>query len=144
MTTTGFQNDSIAPAPPADDITVQMLNGLFGPGWPNYFNLQKPTGFEGVFFELLHTMNFVALSAVAVISVYSVLVGVANTAYEGRTFGQRMHTVWAPVRWAFSIFLLFPLPGVQISVLQAFLLASTYWGIGLADQLWSAAVDVMA
>ena len=82
--------------------------------------------------------------AVAVISVYSVLIGVANTAYEGRTLGQRMHTVWAPVRWAFCIFLLFPLPAVKISVLQAFLLASTYWGIGLADQLWAPAVDVMA
>jgi conjugal transfer/type IV secretion protein DotA/TraY len=144
MTVNGFQGDSIAPAPPSDDITVRMLDGLFGPGWPNYFNLQQPTGFEGVFFDLLHAMNFVALSAVALISVYSVLVGVANTAYEGRTFGQRFHTVWAPVRWAFSIFLLFPLPAVKISVLQAFLLAATYWGIGLADKLWATAVDVMA
>jgi conjugal transfer/type IV secretion protein DotA/TraY len=144
MAVSGFQDDLIAPAPPSEDITVRMMDGLFGPGWPNYFNLQQPTGFEGVFFELLHLMNFVALSAVAVISVYSVLVGVANTAYEGRTFGQRFHTVWAPVRWAFSIFLLFPLPAVKISVLQAFLLASTYWGIGLADKLWSTAVDLMA
>lgn len=144
MAVSGFQDDSIAPAPPSDDITVRMMDGLFGPGWPNYFNLQQPTGFEGVFFELLHVMNFVALSAVALISVYSVGIGVANTAYEGRTFGQRFHTVWAPVRWAFSIFLLFPLPAVKISVLQAFLLAATYWGIGLADKLWSTAVDVMA
>ncbi len=81
-----------------------MLDGLFGPGWPNYFNLQQPSGFEGVLFELLNMMNFVALSAVALISVYSVLIGVANTAYEGRTLGQRFHTVWAPVRWAWSIF----------------------------------------
>jgi conjugal transfer/type IV secretion protein DotA/TraY len=139
-----FSDDSIAPAPSQDDITVKMLDGLFGPGWPNYFNLHQPSGFNGVLFELLHAMNFVALSAVALISVYSVLVGVANTAYEGRTFGQRWHTVWAPVRWAFSIFLLFPLPAVKISVLQAFLLAATYWGIGLADELWSTAVDHMA
>lgn len=144
MAATAFQGESIAPAPPAEDITVRMLDGLFGPGWPNYFNLQQPTGFEGAFFELLHAMNFVALSAVAVISVYSVLIGVANTAYEGRTLGQRFHTVWAPLRWAYSIFLLFPLPAVKISVLQAFLLMTTYWGIGLADKLWSTAVDLMA
>jgi conjugal transfer/type IV secretion protein DotA/TraY len=144
MAVSGFQDESIAPAPSQDDITVRMLDGLFGPGWPNYFNLQQPSAFDGVLFELLHVMNFVALSAVALISVYSVLIGVANTAYEGRTFGQRFHTVWAPVRWAFSIFLLFPLPAVKISVLQAFLLAATYWGIGLADKLWSTAVDLMA
>ena len=144
MTDSAFQGGSIASAPPAEDITVRMLDGLFGPGWPNYFNLQQPTGFEGVFFDLLSAMNMVALAAVAVISVYSILIGVANTAYEGRTFGQRFHTVWAPLRWAYSIFLLFPLPAVKISILQAFLLATTYWGIGLADKLWSTAVDLMA
>jgi conjugal transfer/type IV secretion protein DotA/TraY len=144
MASPSIDDGSIAPAPPPEDITVKMLDGLFGAGWPNYFNLHAPTGFTGVFFDLLSAMNMVALSAVAVISVYSVLVGVTNAAYEGRAFGQRFNTVWAPLRWSFSIFLLFPLPAVKISVLQAFILASTYWGIGLADKLWSQAVELMA
>ncbi|MHB8975524.1 MAG: DotA/TraY family protein [Trichloromonadaceae bacterium] len=129
--------------PPPGDLTVKLLDQLFGHGWQNIIFGTTPAGGAVALREILGAFNLVTLTATTILICYIVGVGLIGTAHEGQAMGKRYSTLWTPLRSAFSVAMLVPLPWAGISILQGILLLFVYYGIGGAGYLWTKALDYM-
>lgn len=129
--------------PPPGDLTVKLLDQLFGHGWQNIIFGTTPAGGAKALYEILAAFNLVTLTATTILIFYIVGVGLIGTAHEGQAMGKRYSTLWTPLRSAFSVSMLVPLPWVGVSILQGILLLFVYYGIGGAGYLWTKALDYM-
>jgi len=128
------------------DHAYDMLTGVFGTGWDQLFTGGGGTGVAGdgwsALFQMMGYMNSVVMSGVAVMVFYILSIGVIGTASEGQALGKRYSTLWTPIRSAFSVSMLMPLPGAGgVSLLQASLLLMVSMGSIGANQLWSNGLD---
>lgn len=131
--------------PVATDETVLFLDKIFGSGWGDILDtMAAPAGGAGgVFMTLFSAFNAVVLAAVTVLILYVVSAGIIGTAHEGEPLGKRYSTLWTPLRMAFAVSLLMPLPNVGYSLLQVLILYFTSLGIGGANYLETQVVDYM-
>lgn len=82
-----------------------------------------------------------ALFAVAVLWVgYQILGSIAETAQKGQVLGQRFSPVWMPIRLVTGISGVAPVFG-GFSLSQVLLVSMTALGIGIANAMWSGAVE---
>ncbi len=146
---------------PDSDVSVGVLEKVFGAGWWDYLNLHGQLGdggssaLFGVYTEhgqaaatvigaIFSVMNVLALAFLVMLFVYVMGVGVLGTAHEGQPLGKRYSTLWTPIRGALSVMLLVPLPWAQgLSFLQALLLMFVYYGIGAANTVTDAAMTYL-
>lgn len=140
----GSVNDAILP--PSTDLTIGYLARIFGENWQHYIiGGGTPEGSASVLFHLTGVFNSVVLFGVAAMIVYISMIGVVGTAHEGTPLGKQYSTLWTPIRSAFAVFLLAPLPGGGgMSIVQAVVLAMVYFSIGGADMMQREAVQYMA
>lgn len=126
---------------PDTDLSIQYLARIFGEGWQKYIiGGGAPGESASVLFHLTGVFNTVVLTGVAAMIVYITMIGVVGTAHEGTPLGKRYSTLWTPLRSAFALFLLAPLPGAGgISIVQGIVLAMVYLSIGGANMMHSAA-----
>lgn len=97
---------------------------------------------ESVVISLLYGLNIIALSVVALILVYSIMMGGIGTAHEGTAAGQKMHSIFTPIRSALSVGYLAPtMKG--LSILQVLLLAGFAWSNSFSNYLWNGMLDYM-
>lgn len=85
---------------------------------------------------MFKTFNSVALAVGALIVVYVTVVGVMNTAHEGKFMGKDWNNLWIPIRTVLGIAALVP-TGSGYSGLQIIMMWVILQGIGAADTLWS-------
>lgn len=131
-------------APPPGDLSVSLLDSLFGPGWHSYLWGGAPAGAGSVLAELLGYFNVLVLAGVAVTLIIMTFSGVIGTSHEGTPLGKKYHSIWVPMRGVTSITLLTPVPWAGgFSILQAATLAVAFFGIGFASTLWSVGLDYM-
>ena len=116
---------------------------LFGQNWADYLKGGMPDQHAGVLFTLLAEFNNVILAGMACYFLYVLSVGMVGTSHEGTPLGKRYHTVWTPVRFGFGVCLLMPIPGVKLSVIQGAILLGVSQSIGLANTMWTTALDHM-
>lgn len=137
--------DEVLNSAQASDKSVGFLNDIFGVGWDKILEGVTPAGGAGtVVFELFFAFNAVILACVAALMFYVISAGVVGTAHEGESLGKRYSTLWTPIRGAFSISLLMPLPWVKLALIQAILLKFVFYSIGGADYLAVKTVEFMA
>jgi conjugal transfer/type IV secretion protein DotA/TraY len=128
------------------DKSVGFFNDIFGQGWENILDSgSTSTGGAGATIEQLF-LNFsaVVLFATTIFVLFIVMTGVVGTAHEGEALGKRYSTLWVPIRAAFGISLLAPLPWAKYSLLQALILKFIYISILGANFLAVNTVDFMA
>lgn len=119
------------------DFAMGWLTAVFGPA----LGSGEHTAISAAAATLNAALLIIGASAVA----WHTLLGIVNTAHEGKVLGQQWHQIWAPVRVAVGIAMLAPIPsyggfgGAQIAVLQL-----AQWGVGLADTIWSGAAARIA
>lgn len=117
---------------PANDQSVFYLTQIFGnisgvlPG-------QNAPLLMGLMFKVLNTA---ALSAGAMIVVYTTIAGLLATASEGEFLGKKWSGLWVPVRTVLGIVGLFPSSGGYCAI-QIILMWLILQGVGLADTLWT-------
>ncbi|MDA8191360.1 MAG: DotA/TraY family protein [Gammaproteobacteria bacterium] len=89
-------------------------------------------------------LDLVVLAFVTVMVFITMAIGATSTAHEGKAFGNRYHALWTPLRSAFAMVLLAPIPGVGLSLIQGALLLMVWFSIGGANYLASQATTYMA
>ncbi len=123
--------------PVPEDLSLWYLGNIFGseliPG-ENIPNIKLLSRLFGVF-------NSVVLAVALIILVYTILIGTLNTAAEGKPLGEKMGSLWIPVRIATGVGLLIPKAGSSYCMAQYVVIWLTMQGIGAADTVWSTMID---
>jgi conjugal transfer/type IV secretion protein DotA/TraY len=133
---------NISLIPSSGDISVQMISSLLGNGWWKFVSGAAPSGPGSILGQLFSVIDIALLMYVSAIMMYTAVVGGLATAHEGVPLGKRYHSVWAPIRGPATWFMLFPLPWAKgLAMIQVILLVAVYWGIGVADDVWSTFVQ---
>lgn len=134
--------------PAKADTSVGVLNKLFGipnGNWHSlYYQAIGGVGSGSLFFTLLKDLDLVVLAWVTIMLGVVYGIGAISTAHEGKTLGQRYHTIWTPIRSALSLILLAPIPGVGLSAIQGLVLLMVWFSIGGANYLANKSVTYMA
>ena len=134
--------------PSSSDQSVSILNKLFGIPNGNWHSIYYQTiggvGNGSLFFTLLKDFDLVVLAFVTIMVFITMAIGATSTAHEGKAFGNRYHALWTPLRSAFAMVLLAPIPGVGLSLIQGIVLLMIWFSIGGANYLATQATSYMA
>lgn len=133
---------SLTPSP--GDLSIKLMDTILGHGWNNLLH-----GALGAHLTLLGQLfgvfNAVIMSGLVALFATVTTSGVISTAHSGSVLGKKMSSAWVPIRAIGSIGLLSPLPFAKgLCLMQALVLLFTSYGIGLADHLWTPAVQYLA
>ena len=132
----------ISLSPPSTDISTGLLSSLLGPSWWKLATGGAPSGAGSVLAHLFSIFDIALLMYVSALLVYQATVGGMATAHEGTPLGKRYHSIWAPIRGPAAFAMLFPLPWAKgLALIQCIALLGVYWGIGVADDVWSGFVQ---
>jgi len=132
----------ISLSPPSTDISVGLLSSLLGHKWWLLATGQAPSGAGTILGTMFSVFDIALLMYVSALLVYQATVGGMATAHEGTPLGRRYHSIWAPIRGPAAFAMLFPLPWAKgLALIQCIALLAVYWGIGVADDVWSAFVQ---
>lgn len=116
---------------PASDKSMQYLGMIFGPVAGLPITSKGSTFFNNLLFIFNQIVFFLGI----VIIIYTTVVGVINTAQEGKFLGEKWHAILVPVRAAVGIYLLLPSASgynwIQVGVLWFIV-----QGVGAANALW--------
>lgn len=93
----------------------------------------------GLMFKVINTA---ALSVGAMIVVYTTVAGLLSTASEGEFLGKKWSGMWVPIRTVLGIVGLFPSSGGYCAI-QIIIMWLILQGVGLADTLWSAVLNLV-
>lgn len=116
--------------PSNSDLSVQLLDKILGAGWQSFGG--NPSGF---FQSILGVFDSALFTIVAVIAIYSLMMGITEAAHDGVPLGKR-YSKWMPFRIVAAGAFLAPVSN-GISIVQAVFLWIAGMGIGLADQVWT-------
>ncbi|MFI4957374.1 MAG: DotA/TraY family protein [Gammaproteobacteria bacterium] len=123
--------------PVPNDLSLWYLGNIFGsdliPGQnvPNQMLLS----------QLFGIFNQVVLAVGLAITVYAILIGTLNTAGEGKAMGEKLHSLWIPIRMMSGIGMLIPKAGSGYCMAQYIVIWMTIQGIGAADSVWNTMLD---
>ena len=122
--------------PSNSDLSVQLLDKIFGAGWQSFGG--NPSGF---FQTILGIFDSALFAVVAVIAVYSLMMGITEAAHDGVPLGKR-YSKWMPFRIIAAGAFLAPVAN-GISIVQAVFLWIAGMGVGLADNVWNAGTQYL-
>ena len=122
--------------PSNSDLSVQLLDKILGAGWQSFGG--NPNGF---FQTILGIFDSSLFSIVAVIAVYSLMMGITEAAHDGVPLGKR-YSKWMPFRMVAAGAFLAPVSN-GISIVQAVFLWISGMGVGLADNVWNAGTSYL-
>ncbi len=120
------------------DQSVYYLGQIFG-NMGGVLPVSNAPILLGVMFKVINTA---ALSVGAMIVVYTTVAGLLSTASEGEFLGKKWSGLWVPVRTVLGIVGLFPSTGGYCAI-QIIIMWLILQGVGLADTLWTAVLNVI-
>lgn len=131
------ESESLTFTPPASDQSVVYLENLFGV----VDGVLHGTGSQmmGTMFSIF---NAAVLALGGIVMMYIILVSTMNTAHEGQMLGQKWSSIWVPLRATIGLALLVP-KSSGYCMMQIFVMWVVLQGIGVADKVWSAALDYL-
>jgi conjugal transfer/type IV secretion protein DotA/TraY len=115
--------------PSESDLSVQLLNKLFGAGWQNFSG--NASGFLQTVLTIFDSAIF---SVLGIIAIYGLIMAIAEASHDGVPLGRR-YGKWMPFRIVFAGAFLAPVAN-GISIIQSVFLWVVGMGIGLADATW--------
>jgi conjugal transfer/type IV secretion protein DotA/TraY len=144
LPSTGSAGEGLTTFDTANDQGIKVFDFIFGSGWESLATGGGGTIDSHIIMSIFSAFNSVVLMGTSIIVVYMLAIGTMGTAHEGTPLGRQYNTLYTPLRMAFSVSLLAPIPGAGISMLQAMLLAVTYFGFGGANLLTTTATSYMS
>lgn len=131
--------------PPASDTSVEFLREVFG----NLIGLIVTGGnVEGgdTTSDALGAMMFIFNGAVLFLGMlfvgYTTVKGIVDSAHDGEMLGKKMSSIWIPLRSAAGAAVIIPF-GSGYNLVQIAVMWLALQGVGIADQMWTAAVDTI-
>ncbi|TCL72128.1 DotA/TraY family protein [Rhizobium sp. BK251] len=124
---------SLFSEPPDSNLAWQLVKAVL------------PTDSTSPWGQTLQIFTSALFGFCAVILGYSVVSGIVQSAYTGKTLGDRWHQIWTPLRVIVGLGLLIPTPSTGFSPAH-YLLRDVVarGGINLADASWTVFVDTVA
>lgn len=120
---------------PSQDISIKMLNALFGE------LVEHNIGNKGdPILEPIKALNSGALIVGGILAAYTILAGTVGTAHDGQMLGKKLSSVWVPIRYSIGTALVLPVIGGGYCVIQLLVVWVIVQGIGLAGTVWTAYV----
>lgn len=123
--------------PPATDLSINLLGQLFGS-----VGGVLPGSSGQVLGQLFKALNYGMVLLAGAVVTYTVLMSVVNTAQDGQFMGQQRNTAWTVIRTVGGISLLVP-KATGYSFIQVFIMWAVVQGVGLADTLWTKALQYL-
>lgn len=117
-------------SPSEGDLSVKILGKLFG---------GLVGGGADPLKDLISTFNGAVLAVGGILIAYTIFAGTIGTAHEGQMLGKKFSSVWIPIRTTVGAALVVPIDGY--CAMQMLVMWLVMQGIGLADTVWSAAVN---
>lgn len=125
--------------PPAGDLAVSFLQKVFGAGKDGI-----GLGGEGtVLGAAMVVFNQAVLLLAMLFVVFTTIKGTVDTCHDGELLGKTMSTVWTPIRTVAGTAFLLPLSS-GFSLIQMGVLWLALQGVGIADAMWTAALERFA
>ncbi|NNM65694.1 MAG: DotA/TraY family protein [Burkholderiales bacterium] len=132
---------SVSLTPASNDVAVKLLSMVLGPGWNSWATGGSASGAGGVLGTMFMVLNTSLLTLAAGILVYTHAVGAADMARQGQS---KVNT-WTFLRQSTAMMMLAPVPWASgMNVLQVLVMLAASWSVGIADNVWSAAVQYVA
>jgi conjugal transfer/type IV secretion protein DotA/TraY len=119
------------------DLSLQWMEHLFPSLWPDVTGV---TYAQDAVAQLINNLNVLLTGIAGALLTWHTVVGMVNTAHEGKVLGQRWHQIWAPIRVMMGFTAVVPIKGfcvAQLLVIQIFLA-----GFGLANVEWNLYVNL--
>lgn len=122
-----------------------LLSSLFGHGWENVVTESQGTSYVTSLFNMFADFNSTVMFGLGILITWTLVSSVAGSAYAGKPIGEKNGKVglWTPMRMAFSVGMIVPIPTVGLSLFQAIILALILPSINAADSLTSSIVGSM-
>ena len=122
--------------PPAGDLAVSFLQKIFGSGKDGI-----GLGGEGtVLGAAMAVFNQAVLLLAMLFVVFTTIKGTVDSAHDGVILGKKMSEVWVPIRTVAGTAFLLPLSS-GFSLIQMAVLWLALQGVGVADAMWTAALE---
>ncbi len=123
-------NDDVFPPIPSNDISLSLINGLFG-----------LNNSSSVFLVIYTNVSAAAALLAGIMTIYFVCVGTFNTGKSGKIFGE-WSEYWFIARLCLAISALTPIMNGH-SVAQYLVYGATRLGISGANGLWKSTLEAM-
>ncbi len=128
---------SLSFTPPSTDYSVIFLGNIFG----IVDGVLHGTGSQ-IMGEMFGVFNAAVLALGGIVVMYTLSVGVMNTAHEGQMLGQKWSSIWIPIRATVGLAFLIP-KASGYCLMQIFIMWVVVQGVGAADKVWNAALDYL-
>lgn len=128
---------------PCSDVTVNILQTVFGPVIRNLTLGTDPSGIDpvvNVIATMMSYFNSGVLTVATLIVSFVTVMGVINTANDGEAFGKNWSSLWTPVRIVSGAAVLLP-TGTGYSFIQLFVMMISLWAVGFANGTFKAGVE---
>lgn len=128
--------------PPPGDTSVDFLHEVFG----NIVNMvasdANTQGIDSndVLGKMMSVFNTAVLFLGMVFVGYTTIKGTVDSAHDGEILGKKMSEIWVPIRTVGGTALILPLAS-GYSTLQVGVLWIALQGVGIADTIWTAAIQ---
>ncbi len=126
--------------PTEGDYSIYILSKIFGDIEQSVLPGEAAASGPQLLGNVFRVFNVVALSLGVLMVIYTIVLAVLNTAHAGKMMGEKMSSMWVPVRIAFAIAMLIPKAN-GYCLAQVAVMWLVVQGIGAADSLWNTALD---
>lgn len=132
--------------PPPGDTSVDFLHEVFGKivnVVASGGDVRGETGTDDVLGTMMAVFNTAVLFLGMVFVAYTTIKGTIDSAHDGEILGKKMSEIWVPIRTVGGTAVTLPLAS-GYSTLQIGVLWLALQGVGIADAMWSAAINRIA
>lgn len=128
--------------PPPGDTSVDFLHEVFGKIVNIVASGSDPRGadVDDVLGEMMSVFNTAVLFLGMIFVGYTTIKGTIDSAHDGEVLGKKMSEIWVPIRTVGGTALILPLAS-GYSTLQIGVLWLALQGVGIADAIWSTAIN---
>lgn len=131
--------------PPPGDTSVDFLHEVFG----NIVNMvasganTQSVNVDDALGKMMSIYGTAVLFLSMVFVAYTTVKGTIDSAHDGEILGRKMSEIWIPIRTIGGTALILPLAS-GYSTLQIGVMWLALQGVGIADAIWSAAINQVA
>lgn len=126
--------------PTDNDYSLYIISKIFGDVDQNVLPGEAAATGPQLMGNVFRVFNVVALAVGVMLVIYTLILAVLHTAHHGKMMGEKMSSMWVPVRIAFAIAMLVPKAN-GYCLAQVAVMWLVYQGVGAADTLWNTAID---
>lgn len=132
-----YTSDAMSFTPTTGDYSIIYLGNIFG----SVDGVLHGTGSQ-IMGTMLAVFNSAVLALGGIIIMYIIIVSTMNTAHEGEMLGHKWSSIWVPIRTVIGLALLIPKTS-GYCLMQIFVMWVVVQGVGVADKIWTAALNYL-